>query len=79
MSPRFPAITSDEVVRVLKKAGFSFKRQSGTSHAIFYRDSDGRRTNVPVHAGYIIKRKTLKSILSSAELSLEEFIRLCEQ
>lgn len=79
MTPRFPAITSDELIKVLKKAGFRLKRQSGTSHAIFYRDSDSRRTNVPVCAGHIIKRKTLKSILSSADLSLDEFNRLREE
>ncbi|MBV6342192.1 type II toxin-antitoxin system HicA family toxin [Candidatus Magnetobacterium casense] len=76
MSSKFPAITSDEVIRVLKKVGFRHKRQSGTSHAIFYRDVDNKRINVPVHSGQIIKRKTLKSILSSAELSLDDFNRL---
>ncbi len=51
MSRKFPAVTSDEVIKVLRKAGFRFKRQSGSSHAIYYRDADKRRTNVPVHSG----------------------------
>jgi len=76
MSPKFPALTSDEVIKVLKKTGFRFKRQSGSSHAIYYRDFDKRRTNVPVHSGKIIKRKTFKSILSSAGLTIEEFEKL---
>ena len=76
MSPKFPAVTSDEVIRVLTKIGFRFKRQSGSSHAIYYIETDKRRTNVPVHSGKIIKRKTLKSILSSAGLTIEEFERL---
>lgn len=76
MSPKFPAVKSDEVIKVLTKIGFRFKRQSGSSHAIYYRETDKRRTNVPVHSGKIIKRKTLKSILSSTGLTIEEFERL---
>jgi predicted RNA binding protein YcfA (HicA-like mRNA interferase family) len=51
MSPRFPAVTSDEVIKVIQKLGFLFKRQSGTSHAIYFRESDKRRTTIPVHKG----------------------------
>lgn len=76
MSPKFPAITSDEVIRVIQKIGFRFKRQAGSSHAIYFRDKDKRRTVVPVHSGKINKRKTFKSILSDAGLSLEEFNEL---
>ena len=73
MSPRFPSVSSDDVIKVLKVIGFELKRQSGTSHAIYFRESDKRRTTVPVHSGKIIKRKTLKSILSDAGLTIEEF------
>lgn len=76
MSPKFPAVTSDEVIKVLTKIGFRFKRQSGSSHAIYYRAEDKRRTNVPIHSGKIIKRKTLKSIISSAGITIEEFEKL---
>jgi len=73
MSGKFPTVTSAEVIKVLRKAGFRFKRQSGSSHAIYYRDADKRRTTVPVHSGKIIKRKTLKAILQSSGLTIEEF------
>jgi len=76
MSSKFPAVTSDEVINVLQKIGFRFKRQSGSSQAIYYRDSDKRRTNVPVHKGKILKRKTFKSILSDSGLTVEEFNEL---
>ena len=76
MSPKFLAVTSDEVAKVLIKIGFKFKRQSGSSHAIYFRAEDKRRTNVPIHPGKIIKRKTLKSIISSIGLTVEEFERL---
>jgi predicted RNA binding protein YcfA (HicA-like mRNA interferase family) len=32
MSDRLPRVTAAEVIRVLEKAGFSFKRQSGSRH-----------------------------------------------
>jgi predicted RNA binding protein YcfA (HicA-like mRNA interferase family) len=76
MSPKFPAVTSDEVIKVLQKIGVRFKRQSGSSHAIYYRDSDKKRTVVPIHKGKTLKRKTFKSILSDAGLTAEEFNEL---
>jgi predicted RNA binding protein YcfA (HicA-like mRNA interferase family) len=76
MTPRFPAVTSDEVTDVIQKIGFRFRRQSGTSHAIYFRESDSKRTVVPIHKGKIIKRKTLKSILSDCGLTIEEFNEL---
>jgi predicted RNA binding protein YcfA (HicA-like mRNA interferase family) len=76
MSPRFPATTSDEIIIVLKKIGFKFKRQSGSSHAIYYRERDGRRTVVPIHTGKIVKRKTFKLILADSGLTIKEFIEL---
>jgi len=73
VSPKFPAVTSDEVIRVIQKIGFRFKRQAGSSHAIYFRDRDKRRTVVPVHSGKIIKRKTFKTILSDVGITAEEF------
>jgi predicted RNA binding protein YcfA (HicA-like mRNA interferase family) len=77
-SKRFPAVTSREVVKVLESIGFQFVRQSGSSHAIYKRVSDKRRTNVPIHSGKIIKRKTLKAILKDADLTVDQFRDLKE-
>jgi predicted RNA binding protein YcfA (HicA-like mRNA interferase family) len=76
VSKRFPAVTSKQVLRIITRLGFAFSRQAGTSHAIYRRASDGRRTVVPMHAGTIIKRKTLKAILVDVGLSAEEFRKL---
>jgi predicted RNA binding protein YcfA (HicA-like mRNA interferase family) len=76
MSPRFPAVTSDEMITVIQKLGFLFKRQSGTSHAIYFRESDKRRTTIPVHKGRIIKKKTLKAILVDCALTVDQFNEL---
>jgi len=75
-SKRFPAVTSKEVVKVLESIGFQFVRQSGSSHAIYKRASDKRRTNVPIHSGKIIKRKTLNAILTDAGLTVDQFRNL---
>ncbi len=76
MSPKFPAVTSEEIISVLVKTGFRFKRQSGNSHAIYFREHDKKRTTVPTHSGKIVKRKTLKSILADAGLTANEFMEL---
>lgn len=73
MTPRFPAATSDDVLRVARKLGFDFSRQAGTSHAIFKRASDKRRIVIPIHPGKTIKRKTLLSIIKDLGISQEEF------
>ena len=68
--PRLPARTAADVVRVLKKHGFYFKRQAG-SHAI-YQHSDGRRTTVPMHGKHDLGRGLLHQILKDAGLDVED-------
>jgi len=76
MSTHFPAVTSKQIIRVLEKLGFVLLRQSGSSHAIYKRALDNRRTVVPVHSGVILKRRTLKSILKDADLTLDKLREL---
>lgn len=71
MPSKYPICTSDEVTRVLKKAGFSFVSQKG-SHAKY---TDGKHiVIIPMHDE--IKRFTLKSILEQADMSIEHFMSL---
>jgi predicted RNA binding protein YcfA (HicA-like mRNA interferase family) len=79
VSPKFPAVSSDEVVSVLTKIGFRLKRQAGSSHAIYFRDADRKRTTVPIHRGKALKRKTLRSILADAGLTVSEFLSLLKE
>ncbi len=76
MSQHFPVVTAKQIIRVLEKSGFVFVRQTGSSHAIYHRASDKRRTVVPFHASVSIKRKTLKSILKDTGLSIEDLRKL---
>ena len=71
MSKKLPRVTAKDIIRVLEKKGFVLVRQSG-SHRI-YRNEKGKRVTVPYHSGKILHPKLLKSILSDAEIDIEEF------
>ena len=71
MTPKLPAITAKEAVRVAEQLGFTFRRQRG-SHAIYVRASDEARVVIPMHLGDL-KRKTLRGIIQDLRISVEEF------
>jgi len=52
MSEKLPRVTADEVIKALKRVGFSLVRQSG-SHKI-HKNAQGKRVTVPCHAGRIL-------------------------
>ena len=70
-SRRLPMMRVRDLVRVLRRLGFSALRQSG-SH-IFFQHPDGRTTLVPKHAGEDIGRGLLRQILREIDLTPEEF------
>jgi predicted RNA binding protein YcfA (HicA-like mRNA interferase family) len=74
MSDKLPRINAPDIIRVLSKIGFQLSRQSG-SHKI-YKNLQGKRVTVPFHSGDILHPKTLKSILSDADLSAEKLKEL---
>jgi len=72
MTPRLPARTAKDIVKVLVRHGFSQVRQSG-SHIIF-RHPDGRRTTVPAHPGHDLGRGLLRQIMRDADLTVEDLL-----
>jgi len=74
MTEKLPRITAAEVIRALEKAGFFLARQSG-SHKI-YKNQEGKRATVPYHSGKVLHPKVLRSILTDADLTIEELIEL---
>lgn len=72
MSPKLPAITSKEIVRVAQHLGFEFRRQKG-SHAIYVHPGDQRRVVVPMHSGHDLKPKTLRGIIGDMGITIENF------
>jgi predicted RNA binding protein YcfA (HicA-like mRNA interferase family) len=71
---KLPAVSSTNLLRVVKKFGFIEKRQRG-SHLHLKRDSDNRRITIPIHKGRDIPKGTLTAILKDAGISIEEFLR----
>jgi predicted RNA binding protein YcfA (HicA-like mRNA interferase family) len=73
MSERLPSLKAREVIRALRRAGFSVTRTSG-SHCRLVHDADPtRQVTVPVHSGKDLKRGTTQGILRQARLTVEEF------
>jgi len=72
MSSVFPDVNSKQIIKIIVKLGFEFIRQSGSSHAIYRRDHDGRRTTIPTHGKKSLKRKTIKSICKDVGITIEE-------
>lgn len=72
--PKLPLVKSRELIQALHRLGFFEYHQAG-SH-LQLKQSDGRRVTVPVHAGKDIKKKTLKSIITDLDISVEEFIKI---
>jgi len=75
MSEKLPRIDCQDLVRVLKRAGFVQDRQRG-SHLHLKRPSDNRRVTVPIHKGRIISIGTLAAILRDANIKPDELREL---
>ena len=71
---KLPAVTSSDLIRVVKKFGFVEHSQKG-SHLHLKREADKRRITVPVHKGRDIPKGTLTGILRDAGVSNEEFLK----
>ena len=71
---KLPLLTAQELVKVLKRLGFQFKRQEG-SH-MFFEHSDGRTTVIPNHPGEDIDRGLLNKIVKhDLKITREEFLK----
>ncbi len=76
MSTHFPDINSNQIVKVAQKLGFVLVKHCGSSHAIYSRKSDNRKTTIPIHGKKSIKRKTIKSICRDLEITIDELRNL---
>ncbi len=72
--PRLPALTPDEIVRVLEQKGFVLDRSRG-SHRIYLHPDTKRRVVVPFHRRDLPKG-TCREILRQAGISKEELAEL---
>jgi predicted RNA binding protein YcfA (HicA-like mRNA interferase family) len=72
--PPLPTQLSGREVRLaLERAGFLFRRQSG-SHMVLRRDQPYARVVIPDHKE--LRQGTLRRIVADAGLTIDEFARL---
>lgn len=72
--PKLPIVKAIKLVKILKKSGFVEYHQVG-SH-VQLKHSDGRRITIPMHSQKDIRKGTLKAIIRSLDMTVEEFIEL---
>ena len=70
---KLPVISGRRCIKVLEKIGFYFKRQEG-SHITLRRNFPFSQVTVPEHKE--LDRGTLRSIIRTAGISVEEFVKL---
>lgn len=71
MSEHFPVCTANEVVRGLRRHGFSMVSQKGSHQK--WRHANGRQVIVAMHGNKPIPIGTLKSIIEGSGLSVDDF------
>ncbi len=76
MTSTFPDVNSKQITKIIKKLDFEFVRQSGTSHAIYRRNTDGLRTTIPIHGKKSLKRKTIKAICKDIGITIKDLKEL---
>jgi predicted RNA binding protein YcfA (HicA-like mRNA interferase family) len=78
MSPKLKRVKPRELVRALKKAGFTEQRQRG-SHLRMWRETDKCLVIVPMHKGRDVPTGTLRGILRDASISPDKFRQLLKK
>ncbi len=72
---KLPMITAKELIRILLKSGFEFKRQKG-SHKLF-QHKDGRKVIVPDHGNEQLDRGLLNKIIKQdLIMTIEAFLKI---
>lgn len=73
--PRLPRIPSSLVIRALKRAHFYEFHQSGSHVQLKHPTKTNLRITIPFHRKDLTP-KTLKSIITQAGLTVDEFLKL---
>lgn len=70
---KLPAVSGQQCVRALEKAGFVMRRRTG-SHIIMQRKDPFAMVSVPNHR--TVKPGTLRKIIKDVGLTVDEFVEL---
>lgn len=63
-----------EIVRRLKRFGFTFDRQAAGSHELWFNPETRRHTTIPNHPGDM-PEGTLRAILKQAGVDADDFLK----
>lgn len=72
---KLPSVTGDEVVRAFSKIGFILDHISG-SHHILKKQGHRYLLSVPIHGHKSVKPGTLRSLIRSAGIEIDDFVNL---
>lgn len=74
--PKPPVVKPKELIKALKKKGFTIDHISGSHYVMYNYNADKTLRAVVAYHNKPIKRKTITSILKDANLSVEELKKL---
>ena len=75
MSRRLPALTAADLLRALRRAGFTVERVKGSHHHLRHAERPTLRVVVPVHRGDL-PAGTVAAIMRQAGLSQDDLLDL---
>jgi predicted RNA binding protein YcfA (HicA-like mRNA interferase family) len=78
MGERLPVISAREAVRALEKADFFIHHTTGSHAQLKHKTNAALRVTVPMH-GKDLPRRTLRSIIRQAGLTVEQFVTLLRE
>jgi predicted RNA binding protein YcfA (HicA-like mRNA interferase family) len=73
--PKLPRISSRKLLQALRRAGFYIHHQTGSHANLRHSTKTNLHVVVPRHGGDLAP-KTIKSIITQAEMTVEEFVEL---
>ena len=68
----FPQVNGARLLRALARAGFEEVHRKGSHVTVAHRDDSTRLAVVPVHKGHDVRPGTLRCILKSTQLTVDE-------
>lgn len=75
MDEKLPALNPNDVIKALKKAGFYIHHQTGSHLSMRHNTDKDKRVIIPMH-NRDLKKGTLRSILTQAGLTTDNFFKL---
>ncbi len=72
--PPVPRVSGREIVRALRRAGWTVARIEGSHHMM--QEPEGRIVSVPVHGAKTLPVGTIKGVIEDIGVDVETFIRL---